>query len=256
MAARTNLRRLAIAGSALLASLSLNQNSFAADLQEIPGNCLRLGADESLAQFYHLFEDLVADIYHRAGFCAISIPASPKRIEQMITAGTLDGDWIRVEGYAETFGQDLVEVPVPLFQIEAVLLSLAYSDFNGQPEDLAERRVGYQAGFRWIEKNLPLMGGVPVELPSGTPVKDLLKRGRFEIFATDGVRAKMIEKTFTEEDPTLRIHSWRKISFYHLVHSRHANKREALKTAFDAAIVNGEFEKIFALPGLSRADGN
>ena len=238
----------------LLASLPLNQNTYANNLQETPENCLKLGADESLAQFYYLFEDLVADIYRKAGFCAVSVPASPKRIEQMIMAGTLDGDWIRVEGYAEVFGQDLVPIPVPLFQIEAVLLSLDDSDFNGQPEDLKGRRVGYQAGFRWIEKNLPFMEAIPVELPSGTPVKSLLERGRFEIFATDGVRAKMIRETFTTDDPALRLDSWRKISFYHLIHSKHADKRDALKTAFENAIAEGQFEEIFALPGLSRAD--
>ena len=240
----------------LLASFSLNQNALAARLQNQPDNCLRLGADESLAQFYHLFDDLIADIYRKAGLCAISVPASPKRIEQMVMAGTLDGDWIRAAGYAEAFGQGLIEVPVPLFQIEAVLLSLPESNFNGNPEDLSGRRVGYQAGFRWIEKNLPLAGATPVELPSGAPVKDLLKRGRFDVFATDGVRAKMIEATFSREDPSLRVHSWHKISFYHLIHSRHADKREALRAAMEAAIANGDFDEIFALPGLSRADGN
>ncbi len=254
MVTRTNFGRLARAGSLLLASLILAHKTSANAPQEEPEACLRLGADESLADFYHLFEDLVADVYRQAGFCAVSIPASPKRIEQMVLAGTLDGDWLRVEGYAGKFLPQLIEVPTPLFQMEAKLISLTSEGFNGNPEDLKGRRVGYTAGFRWLERNLPLVGAIPVELPAGAPAKPLLVRGRLDVFATDGVRIRMIEDTFTEGDPSYRVDSWQKISFYHLVHEKHADKIDALAKAFKHSIAAGKFEKVFALPGLARAN--
>lgn len=217
-------------------------------------SCLRLGADESLEQFYPLFDKLIEGVYERAGFCATSVPLSPKRIEQMMDAGTLDGDWIRVEGYAEEFGQDLIPVPYPLFQVEAVLLSPVNSGFDGSVEDLRGRSVGYQSGFRWIEKNLPLAGALPMQMPSGLPIRDLLERGRFEVFATDGVRAAMILKNSDQTPSKLRVHSWRKISFYHMVHRRHADKIEAIGQALTESMALGEFDPIFALPGLSRIE--
>lgn len=215
--------------------------------------CLRLGADESLANLFALFDQPLKSVYRRAGLCVRSVSLSSKRIEQMLAAGTLDGDWIRVEGYAERFGQDLIALPVPLFQLEAALLSLSNSDFDGTPEDLKGRRVGYQAGFRWVEANLPLLGAIPVEIPSAMPVRDLLERNRFEVFATDGVRARFIRFSFADNPDSLRMHTWKHISFYHMLHSRHADKVDALKQAFLVAMEDGTFNPIFSLPGIVRA---
>ncbi len=252
MAARRNLKRLSKQVACSVA-LFLSCAGFSpAPGQAGPGDaaCMRLGADDSLEQFYPLFENLIADIYKTAGFCAVSVPMSPKRIEQMIAAGTLDGDWIRIEGYARSFQQDLIAVPVPLFKVESVFLSRPTSNFDGTAADLKGRSVGFQSGFRWIEKNLPLFGAKTVEIPSGLPVNDLLARGRFEVFATDGVRGHAIQARGPTGNMQLRLHSWEKISFYHLVHKRHAEKVEPLQHAFEAAIARGAFKEIYALPGL------
>lgn len=217
-------------------------------------SCLKLGADESLAQFYSLFDGVIKSVYERAGFCAQSIPLSPKRIEQMLKAGTLDGDWVRAEGYTERFNPNLLPIPAPLFRLEAVFVSLANSDFNGNPTDLAGRRVGYQAGFRWIEVNLPALGAETVEIPAAMPVRDLLERGRFDVFATDGVRANFLRARFSDSPVALRIHPWSKMAFYHLVHKRHADKVDTLRAAFNDALADGTFDTILSLPGLVRVE--
>lgn len=256
MATRGNIKRLifrfAVLTSAAFSSL-LPPPCFAAPIDE-ETDCLKLGADEGLAQFFALFEAAIADVYRRAGYCAISVPLSPKRIEQMVSTGTLDGDWARVKGYAEMFGQDLVAVPYPLFQVEAVMLSLVNSPFTGSPEDLNGRRVGFEAGFRWLEKNLPKVGAIPLEVPADVPIKDLLERGRFEVFATDGVRGKFIENKFAAADAQVRVHSWKKSAFYHFVHRRHADKLGRLQKAFIEAVASGTMDQVFALPGLSRIE--
>ena len=220
--------------------------------EENTDNCLKLGADESFSGFHPLFEDLVASIYKRAGYCAVSIPLTPKRIQKMLGAGSLDSDWFRVEGYEDQFDLDLMAIPIPLFQIEAVLLYRTDSDFDGTPEDLQGRTVGYQSGFRWLEKGLPALGATPREIPTGVPVDELLMRGRFEIFATDSVRAHLTMQSQNDGKNTLRQTSWKKLSFFHLVHRRHQDKIEALKREIKRAMDAGEFDQIFALPGLSR----
>lgn len=248
---RDKFRHLKITRAFLLAWLLVCAPAQADTTTE---NCLKLGADESLARFFSLFDKAISEVYARAGLCAISIPMSPKRIEQMVAAGTLDGDWVRVEGYLERFKQDLIAIPAPLFRLEAVLLSLEGSSFSGNPQDLTGRRVGYQAGFRWIEANLPLIGAHPVEIPAAMPIRDLLERGRFDVFATDGVRASFIRQSFADQPGRLRLHRWRKMSFFHLIHKRHADKVEILRQAFVDATADGVFDSVFSLPGIIRAD--
>lgn len=253
MAARGNIKNLTRCLLILVSAPSLLLAATATQATEIQ-SCLKLGADESLAQFYSLFDGVIKSVYERAGFCAQSIPLSPKRIEQMLKAGTLDGDWIRVEGYREKFNPDLLPVPAPLFRLEVVFVSLANTDFDGSPADVAGRRVGYQAGFRWIEANLPLLGAEMVEIPAAMPIRDLLERRRFEVFATDGVRANFLRTSFADNPDALRIHPWAKMAFYHLVHKRHADKVDALKAAFNDALVDGTFDTILRLPGLVPAE--
>ena len=245
------LNRLVLSTSLMLAL------TFSAIATEQNTKCLKLGADEGLAAFHPLFENLVAAIYKRAGYCASSISLTPNRIEMMLSAGTLDADWMRVEDYTDHFHIDLVEVPIPLFQIDVVLLSSADSDFNGTPADLKGRTVGYHSGFRWMEKSLPVQGAIPREIPAGVPVQELLLRGRFEVFATDGVRAHQILEAQGNGQTVIRQTTWRKLSFFHLVHKRHKDKIDALETEIQKAMNAGEFDQIFALPGLSRVvDGS
>lgn len=216
-------------------------------------NCLKLGADEGVSDFHPLFEDLVASIYQRAGYCAVSFSLAPKRVEMMLANGTLDGDWMRVKGFAAQSHLQLIEVPVPLFQLEAVFLARADGPFDGTPEDLRARTVGYPAGFYWIEKNLLALGAIPIETPSGVPVQELLNRGRFDVYATDTVRAYPIMRLQNDGKKTLRQTTWMEIPFFHLVHERHKNKVDGLAREIENAINAGEFDHLFALPGLSRA---
>ncbi len=223
---------------------------------ENSSSCLKLGADDGVADFHPLFESLVTSIYRRAGFCAVSISLAPKRAEMMLATGVLDGDWMRAKGFADQSHLGLIEVPIPLFQLEAVLLASPDNPFNGTPKDMKDRTVGYPAGFYWIEKNLLALGAIPKEIPRGVPVQELLMRGRFEVFATDSVRAHPIMQSQGNSQNTVRQTSWEKIPFFHLVHKRHKDKVEALATEIKNAIDAGEFDHLFALPGLSRIENN
>lgn len=222
-----------------------------AEENSVPSDCFRLGADQTLAQFYGIFEGAIAQVYEDAGLCATSVPMSPKRIETMVKSGSLDGDWIRVEGYPDMFDMDLIAIKPALFHMEAKLIATNQSDFDGTIEDLKDRRVGYQAGFRWLEKNLPAVGAIAVEMPSGVPIKDLLERGRFEVFATDGVRAEQIRATYKDGEQEPMIYAWRSIPFHHMLHTRHRDKADAIGLAFKKGIQSGLFNQVYTLPGLS-----
>jgi len=216
-------------------------------------NCLKLGADDGVAEFHPMFEGVVASIYKRIGHCVISISIAPKRSEMMLAIASLDGDWMRADGFKERSGLDIIEVPVPLFELDMVFLTKANSSFNGTPEDMNGRTVGYPAGFAWIEDNLLAVGAIPKEVPTGVPVRELLLRDRFEVFATDGVRAFQMMGPQDNRSNAIRQTSWTKVPFFHLVHAKHKNKVGALAQEIKKAISTGEFDHMFDLPGLSRA---
>lgn len=215
--------------------------------------CLKLGADDGVSEFHPMFEGVVASIYKRIGHCVISISIAPKRSEMMLAIASLDGDWMRADGFKERSGLDIIEVPVPLFELDMILLTKANSSFNGTPEDMNGRTVGYPAGFAWIEDNLLAIGAIPKEVPTGVPVRELLLRGRFEVFATDGVRAFQMLGPQDNQSNAIRQTSWTKVPFFHLVHAKHKNKVGALAQEIKKAISAGEFDHMFDLPGLSRA---
>lgn len=251
MAARGNVKRLIACVLTLLFVVTVRPpNAVAQDIQT--KECLKLGADESLADFHTLFEGVMQEVYKQAGFCAVSISMSAKRIEQMVDTGILDGHWLRVEGYEKAFNLNMIAVPVPLLQVEATFLSLKGTDFNGEPADLKGRRVGYQSGFRWLEKSLRATGAQTVEIPYGIPIKTLLVRGRLDVFSTDSARAQAIISDFSDADIDVRVDQWQKLSFYHLLAPRHAGKIDALNAAIETGIANGAFNKIYALPGVNR----
>ena len=86
--------------------------------------CLRLGADESLGPSYARFEKFFTTLYARAGLCVTSVAMAPKRIEQLLIRGELDGDWFRPSDYAAEFSDRTVALPQPVFGLEARLIWL------------------------------------------------------------------------------------------------------------------------------------
>ncbi len=220
---------------------------------DTPEPCLKLGADKSVVRMFPNLETVFADIYKSAGLCAVSLSMSAKRVEQMAMSGALDGHWLRVEGYAKTFDQTMVTIPVPLLQVDATFLSMEGTDFGGTVKGLKGLRVGYQSGFRWLEKRLSGSGAQLIETPYGVPIKDLLQRGRFDVFSTDSARAQGIIDDFSNAQVEVRIHRWKTISFYHLLAQQHADKVDALSEAITAAIADGAFDEIYALPGVNAA---
>lgn len=211
---------------------------------------MSLASSGTSPTFFKVFEKVISDVYEDAGFCANSVRLSPKRIEQMMKAGSLDGDWIRVQGFAGLTGQDMMPVPVPLFQLETIFVSLKSSDFDGTETDLNGRRVGHTSGFRWIESRLAPLGGIPMEVPRTVPVVELLMRKRFDVFATLTANVSRITAEAEKTEQAITIRSWQQIPTFHYVHKRHAEKVPALSSAFERAIKNGAFDVLYKYPGI------
>lgn len=212
---------------------------------------MKLGGDDLLGKVFPLYEGFMAAAYERAGYCAISIPLSAKRITQMIASGGLDGDWMRYDGYAERHDPNLIQVPQALFYIEAVLISLGNSEFDGNLNDLRGRNVAYQGGLKWIEVNLPKLGAIGTPVPGGLPIVDLLARKRFELFATHAIEASDLLSKAKDRQDVFRVTHWSYVPVYHLVHKKHADKVNALAAALRETLISGEFDEIYSQPGVT-----
>ena len=217
-------------------------------------SCMRVGADESLDRYYAIFSGLGEQLYTEAGLCSVFIALPIKRIEKMLADNQLDADLLRMESYPQTFNTSLIEVPQPLFEIDTVLLSMNANSFDGNIASLTGRTIAFQAGFRWLEQNISAAGAVAREIPANASIKELLERGRISIFATDSVRASDIIQEFGDQRSNVRVTFWLKTKFHHLVHQRHRDKIPAINDALKRLIARGDFDKIFSLPGLERAN--
>lgn len=237
-----------------IASLALGNAAFSFDgdnhAGESSGSCLKLGADETLGTHYAAFEKLITLIYDRAGLCAQSVAMAPKRIEQLMKSGELDGDWFRPSEYIATRGLEQQVVPQALFGLEARLIWLKDKGFSGNAQDLKGMKVGYRSGFRWLETHIPLMGGIPFAVPGGSQVKALLNHGRIDIYATSSVHALNVVNSFGEDASTLMTSHWATEPFYHLLQSRHADKIGVLNTTIQSMIKSGDLAAQLTMPGI------
>ncbi|TNE62229.1 MAG: ABC transporter substrate-binding protein [Alphaproteobacteria bacterium] len=234
----------------LMLALPLTALPARADLDEPQTHCLKLGADESLGASYDRFEALFEDLYGRAGLCAKSVPMDPKRIEQLLDLGDLDGDWFRPADYVESRHKMMLQLQQPILGLESRLVWLASSDFSGQPADLKGRIVGYQAGFRWLEGHIPRMGGIPFAVSSTAQIRGLLERGRIDVFATSSVHEPAVLETFGKDMGLVHQSTWAAVPFYHLLHPRHEDKVARLNDALKQMIESHAIEAYLDMPGV------
>ncbi len=221
-----------------------------------PPQCLRLGADESLGETYAAFETFFQDLYARAGFCARSIAMDPKRIEQLLVRGELDGDWFRPGDYVAAMSDKLIGLPQPIFGLEARLIWLDHTAFSGKPEDMHGLKVGYQSGFRWLESHLPQMGAQPFAVSSTAQTWELLARGRIDVFATSGLHEGAVIDHLKSKAGTVNRALWTTVSFFHVLHPMHQDKAEKLNAALKQMILEQTPAHSFLQPGMQPASIN
>ncbi|WP_417449272.1 hypothetical protein [Kordiimonas sp.] len=215
--------------------------------------CLKLGADESLGPSYAKFEAFFTALYEHAGLCTTSIAMAPKRIEQLLVRGELDGDWFRPSDYATQFSDRLTALPQPVFGLEAHLIWLKRNSFSGKPEDLKGLTVGHQAGFRWLETHLPQMGARTMAVPSTTHTWNMLDRGRIDVFATSGVHKAALTAAWQDKTNNMNSALWTTVSFYHLLHPKHKDKVEQLNSALREMIITHHSAADLQIPGIQPA---
>lgn len=255
MAERRNIKRLIfLFCTTLLVAASGARAQSGPELTNSPHSdtCLRLGTSGRSEDVFKAFHPAITAVYEAAGYCERSVRIAPKRIEQMILAGTLDGDWVRAEDYETIAGKHLVPVPEAIFSMDVKFLSIKNTEFQGQPENLAGLRVGYLAGFRWAESRIIENGGIPVQIPSGGQILELLKRQRFDVYVTLSPYVGSIINRSDEDPNLLKVDQWATLRFYHMLHERHVDKVKPLQKAIREAKSEGVFDALYNFPGIDR----
>lgn len=230
--------------------LLLTMSATAQSMQSAAPVCLRLGGDESLGAYFQTFENLFDRLYAKAGLCATSTSMTPKRIEQLMRTGELDGDWFRPAEYIATRTLEQHILLQAMFGLEARIIWLKKTEFSGNPEDMKGLTVGYRAGFRWLEAHVPLMEATPFPVTYSSQVKALLMHGRIDLYATSSLHEAAVFETFAQDADKYASAHWATEPFYHLLHSRHADKIPALNEALRTMHQSGELEAFLTMPGI------
>jgi len=225
-----------------------------ANAQDTPTpKCLTLVYDDKIGASHTLFAKFFDVLYERAGLCHNSRSMTSNRKEQMLRTGEIDGDWLRVEGFAEQYPEAMIAVPQPIFTMPAHFFWLEASNFDGNPASLKGKRVGHPAGYRWIEWNLPKQEAIAVPLFNENTVWDLLTRGRIEVYVTSNMSADTLLAEAEKAGIAYRHDVWRHIPFFHILHRRHAAIVPKLNQALVDMIESGELAEILKVPGIRLA---
>lgn len=220
--------------------------------------CYILAYDTSIGSSITPFSNFFQLLYERAGYCVRSIGMTPKRSEHLLRVGQIDGDWSRVEGYAAYMQGAVFALPQPIFEMAANFVWLDNSDFDGDPQNLKGRTVGYHAGFRWLEWNLPKHGATIMPLPNETHIFDLLARGRIDLYATGAVNVQEYgARTASSpggKPPVFRQAKWRPVPFHHIVAAHNADIVGSLNAVLVDLIDSGMAARIIQVPGINVAE--
>lgn len=227
---------------------SLHGHKSAVEHQAEP--CLTLVYDSSLGPAKEPLQNFYNILYRRAGLCARYVAMRSKRAEHQLRVGAVDGDWSRVAGFADYMGDDVIALKQPIFALAAYFVWLNdVSAFTGRSEDLAGRRVGFPAGFRWLEWNLPKQGARAVPLPVEAQILNLLDRNRIDIFATSEVHLRLLGQNNTLASP-YSVAKWQDVPLFHLLHVRHKHLVPKLNAILAEMARSGEMMKLLDYPGL------
>jgi polar amino acid transport system substrate-binding protein len=143
------LRRLNIRFSILSLYLVLTccTTSVAADTLRLA----IIGIDEGSSGL-QIVKNIATEAGRRAGVVIEVVALPGKRAEQLLSVGTLDGDWARVEGFASTLG--LIRVSEPS-SVQSYIAYAKRSDIEIDGwKSLAPYRVTYIRGWQAIRNHL------------------------------------------------------------------------------------------------------
>lgn len=213
-------------------------------------NCLTLVYDGRLGSSQPYFQRFYDALYARLGMCQKAISMTSNRKEQLLRNGEVDGDWIRVEGFAEQYPDSMIAVPFPIFEMPAHFFWLSDTEFNGKAEGLAGRRVGHPRGYRWLEWNLPKHGGIIVPLDHENTVWDLLTRGRLDVYVTSNMSAASLRAQANNAGLSYRHAIWQYIPFHHLLHVKHADLIPMINATLEDMALSGDLKTLLKVPGI------
>lgn len=214
--------------------------------------CITVAYDPRMGRNIPAFKALFETLYDRAGLCMQFVSMTSRRKETQLFSGKLDADALRVDGYTEYSNGQAIALPQPIFEMPAVFMWLPHTAFGGKPEDLKNHpRIGYAAGFKWIEWNLGKLSIKGIPLPQEDKILDLLKRKRIDLYVTGAVNAASLQMDAKVNGTALLQSNWKPVKFYHILNRKHQALVPTLNRALTKMVRDGDVATLLKDTGLS-----
>lgn len=167
-------------------------------------------------------------LFASVGHCVTFVIAPVRRAEALTLNGSLDGQLLRTKVWAQSFGDQVVVVPTPLFTDDILAVSLAHKNISVQSlDDLVGWRVLITGGHRWAEAQLAERGITPVTASTATRYLELLELDRVDVGLTERVGIEPLQGK-----PQFAVQPIAKIDYHIVLRSAHMS----LIADLDAAV--------------------
>jgi len=214
-------------------------------------NCLKVGLDEDVGEkTLNVLSPVLKRMYERAGYC-ISFKVAPSfRLTRMFKSGKLDAEFLRSVSSFQDFGDTMIAMPLPLFEVKFVLVWTDRINFDGQLQNVGEHSIGQLRSHRAIAPLLEKTSENRVVLTNLGRAIDLMKRARLDILAIDPLSAAQIVDEWSGSDHKVNSQPFYTADIYHMIRKEHAGLELELAKAYRAMFRDGELDSFFNFPGL------
>ena len=216
-------------------------------------HCLKVGLDGDVGQkTLDILSAVLKRMYERAGHCVSFEIAPSLRITRMFLDGQLDAEFLRSESSFRDFGDTMIAVPLPLFEVKFVLVWTDRINFDGQLQNVGKYSIGQLRSHRAIASLLRKTTENRVVLSNLERAIDLMKRARLDILAVDPLSAAQIVDGWSGSGPKVKSLPFYKANIYHLIRKEHVGLEHDLAAAYRAMFRDGELDNFFNTSGLYR----
>jgi len=213
--------------------------------------CLKVGLDADVGQkTLSVLSPVLKRMYEQAGHCVSFVVAPSFRITRMFIDGQLDAEFLRSAGSFPDFGNTMIAVPLPLFEVKFVLVWTDRINFDGQLKNVGGYSIGQLRSHRAIAPLLEKTSENRVVLNNLKRAIDLMNRARLDILAVDPLSASQIVGEWSDPNHKVKSLPYYEADIYHLIRKEHAGLEHKLAEAYRAMFRDGELDSFFKSPGL------
>ncbi|MFC3052462.1 hypothetical protein [Kordiimonas pumila] len=190
--------------------------------------CLTISTSPDKFAFEQQLQNRIEAIYKQAGLCVNWINLPPMRANRLLLDGTIDGNLIRPEELVKRTNPSWFYLPTPLFEAEPTMIIASKLKYDCTNKSLKGIKLGYPYGKGWVDRNIKKYGPELLPLTNLHEVNELITRHRIDAFIFDKAHVLAIKEEIDKTGFETNICYWPKVKIYHVMHTRHIDKKDLL----------------------------